>query len=159
MKKISISEYFLCLFVITFGFAKSQPMAVRPNIITFAIAKACLWQSALSWAVNYGRWVVLWHSNVRRKCRKSTNIKNKSGFSYPVWKKFPHFPPPVCLSTVQKKGSLVNIFDGYECFDLAVCKANAGKAGISKIVTVFADVLLKQQPLAGLRSKLHTAKK
>ena len=37
-----------------------------------------------------------------------------------------------------KQISLVNIFDGYECFDTAVLVENAGKTGVAKIETVFA---------------------
>ena len=33
--------------------------------------------------------------------------------------------------------TLVNAFDVYECFDLAVCTANAGKARIAKAETIF----------------------
>ena len=34
---------------------------------------------------------------------------------------------------------LMNIFDGYEYFDAAVCETNAVKIGVSKIETVFTE--------------------
>ena len=49
------------------------------------------WAALLCRISEYFLWSwVLWLSSLQSKRRKSTNIKNKSGFSYALWKKSPY---------------------------------------------------------------------